>query len=91
MLIADLNCNLSWPDMGAKEGKTLMDFMDAYGLTNLIKVPTRVVMESSLLIDVILTNKPPSILTPGVFDLGLIILFTLLGGYNVQDSVLEQL
>ena len=69
MLIGDLNCDLSQPDKGAKEGKTLMDLMDVYGLTNLIKVPTRVVVESSSLIDVILTNKPRSILTSGVFDL----------------------
>lgn len=70
MLIGDLNCDLSRPDKGAKEGKTLMDLMDVYGLTNLIKVPTRVVVESSSLIDVILTNKPRSVLTSGVFDLG---------------------
>ena len=49
-----------------------MNFTDVYGLTNLIKVPTRVVVESSSLTDVILTNKPPSVLTSGVFDLGLI-------------------
>ena len=48
-----------------------MDLMDVYGLTNLIKVPTRIVVESSSLIDVILTNKPSSFLTSGVFDLGL--------------------
>ena len=38
MLIGDLNCDLSRPDKGAKEGKlnTLMDLMDVYGLTNLI-------------------------------------------------------
>ena len=60
MLIGDLNCDLSRPDKGAKEGKTLMDLMDVSGLTNLIKVSTRVVVESSSLIDVILTNKPRS-------------------------------
>ena len=49
-----------------------MSFTDVYGLTNLIKVPTRVVVESSSLTDVILTNKPRSVLTSGVFDLGLI-------------------
>ena len=70
MLIGDLNCDLSRPDKGAKDGKT-MDLMDVYCLTNLIKVPTRVVAESSSLIDVILTNKPRSVLTSGVFDLGL--------------------
>lgn len=48
-----------------------MDFMDVYGLTNLIEAPTRVVVESSSLTDVILTNKPRSVLTSGVFDLGL--------------------
>ena len=71
MLIGDLSCDLYLPDKGAKEGKTLMDLMDLYGLTNLIKVPTRVVVESSSLIDVLLTNKPRSVLTSGVFDLGL--------------------
>ena len=71
MLIGDLNCNLSRPDKGAKEDKTLMDLMDVYGLINLIKVPIRVVVESSSLIDVILTNKSRSILTSRVFDLGL--------------------
>ena len=30
MLIGDLNCDLSRPDKGAKEGKTLMDLMDVY-------------------------------------------------------------
>ena len=64
-----------------------MDLIDVYGLTNLIKVPTRVVVESSSLIDVILTNKPRSVLTSGVIT----ILFILLCGYNVQNSVLEQL
>ena len=49
-----------------------MNFTDVYGLTNLIKVPTRVVVESSSLTDVILTNKPRSVLTSRVFDLGLI-------------------
>ena len=49
-----------------------MNFTDVYGLTNLIKVPTRVVVESSSLTDVILTNKPCSVLTSGVFDLGVI-------------------
>ena len=49
-----------------------MNFTDVYGLTNLIKVSTRVVVESSSLTDVILTNKPRSVLTSGVFDLGLI-------------------
>ena len=48
--------------------------------TNLIKVPTRVVMEFSLLIDVILTNKLHSILTPGVLDLGL-------SDHNLIDTV----
>ena len=62
MLIGDLHCDLSRPDKGAKDGKTLM--------TNLIKVPTRILVESSSLIDVILTNKPRSVLTSGVFDLG---------------------
>ena len=93
MLIGDLNCDLSRPDKGAKEGKTLMDLMDVYGLTNLIKVPTRVVVESSLLIDVILTKNQVLFLPQGCLILASVItiLFILLCGYNVQNSVLEQL
>ena len=30
MLIGDLNCDLSRPDKGAKEGKTVMDLMDVF-------------------------------------------------------------
>ena len=71
MLIGDLNYELSRPEKGAKQCKTLMELMNVYGLTNLIKVPTRVVAESSSLIDDILTSKPRSVLTSGVFDLGL--------------------
>ena len=37
-----------------------------YGLTNVIRVPARVVLESSSLNDVILTNKPCFVLTTGV-------------------------
>ena len=95
MLIGDLNCGLSRPDKGAKESKTPLDLMNVYGLTNLIKVPTRVMVESSSLNDEILTNKPRSFLTSGVFDLGLsdhnLIYTVLLCGYNVQNSVLDQL
>ncbi len=40
-------------------------------LANLIKQPTRVAADSSSLIDVILTNKPQSVLASGLFDLGL--------------------
>ena len=42
MLYGDLNYDLSRPDKGAKECKTLMELMNVYGLTNLIKVPNRV-------------------------------------------------
>ena len=90
MLIGDLNCDLSRPDKGAKEGKTLMDLMDVYGLTNLIKVPTRVVVESSSLID---GTSHVLFLPQGCLILASVItiLFILLCGYNVQNSVLEQL
>ena len=40
MLIGDRNCDLSRPDQVAKYGKTLMDLVDVYDLTNLIKVRT---------------------------------------------------
>ena len=37
ILIGDLKCDLSRPDKGTKEGKTLMDLMDVYGLTRWFK------------------------------------------------------
>ena len=70
MVIGDQHCDLSRPDKGANEGKALTDLMDVYGLTNLIKLPARVVVESSWLIDVTLSSKPRYV-TSGVFDLGL--------------------
>ena len=95
MLIGDLNCDLSRPDKGANEGKTRMNFTDVYGLTNLIKVPTRVGVESSLLTDVNSYEQATCVLfllQECLILASLItILFTLFCGYNVQNSSLEQL
>ena len=45
--------------------------MNEYNSTNFIREPIRVTATSSSLIDVILTNRPRSFLTSGIFDLGL--------------------
>ena len=37
MLIGDLNSDLSRPDKGTKEGNTLIDLMDGYGLTRWLR------------------------------------------------------
>ena len=68
----DLNCDISHPDKGSREGRTLVDLMNEYNMTNLFREPTRATATSSTLIDVILTNRPRSFLTSGTFDLGLI-------------------
>ena len=51
--------------------RNLRDLMNEYNSTNLIRESTRVTATSSSLIDVILTNRPRSFLTSGIFDLGL--------------------
>ena len=65
-ILRDLNCDISHPDKGYREGRTLLDLMNEY---NLIREPTRVTEMSSSLIDVILTNRPRSFLTSGTFNL----------------------
>ena len=67
-ILRDLYCDISRPDKGYREGRTLLDSMNEY---NLIREPTRVTEMSSSLIDVILTNRPRSFLTSGTFNLGL--------------------
>ena len=67
-ILRDLNCDISHPDKGYSEGRTLLDLMNEY---NLIREPTRVTEMSSSLIDVILINRPRSFLTSGTFNLGL--------------------
>ena len=71
-ILGDLNCDISHPDKGSREGRTLVDLMNEYNMTNLFREPTRATATSSTLIDVILTNRPRSFLTSGTFDLGLI-------------------
>ena len=70
-IVRDLNCDISHLNKGFREGRTLRDSMNEYNSTNLIREPTRVTATSSSLIDVILTNRPRSFLTSGIFDLGL--------------------
>ena len=70
-ILRDLNCDISHPDKGYREGRTLLDLMNEYNLTKLIREPTKVNATSSSLIDVILKNRPRSFLTSGTFNLGL--------------------
>ena len=70
-ILRDLNCDISHPIKGFREGRTLRESMNEYNSTNLIREPTRVTATSWYLIDVILTNRPRSFLTFSIFDLGL--------------------
>lgn len=65
MVVGNLNCDLSDPDKHDKQGRALLDLMEVYNMSNMIKQPTRVTTSSSSLIDVILTS--PHLLS-GVFD-----------------------
>ena len=71
MVVGDLNCDLSDPDKHDKQGRALLDLMEVYNMSNMIKQPTRVTTSSSSLIDVILTTSPRLFSTSGVFDLDL--------------------
>ena len=89
ILIGDLNCDLSHPDKGTKDGQALIDLADVYYLTSLIKTPTRITTDSSSLIDVVLTNKPRSVVTSVAFHLGLSdhhFVYTILRSYCPQSS-----
>ena len=70
-ILGDLNCDISHPDKGSREGRTLVDLMNEYNLTNLFREPTRVTATSSALIDVILTNRPRSFFNVWHFRFGL--------------------
>ncbi len=65
----DLNLDRSKPRI--KEGKLLVDLEEVYGLSCLIKEPTRITANSQTLIDVFLTNKPELHQTSGSFDPGI--------------------
>ncbi|PFX13921.1 hypothetical protein AWC38_SpisGene21963 [Stylophora pistillata] len=46
-LVGDLNCDLLNPDGGAKDGRALIDLIEVYRLSSLIKEPTRITNTSN--------------------------------------------
>ena len=56
-LLGDLNCNFLRDDLESHTTK-LSNICDIYGITQLIKDPTRITETSRTLIDVLLTNSP---------------------------------
>lgn len=66
-----MNCDLLNPDGGAKDGCALIDLMEVYRLSSLIKEPTRITNTSTSLIDVTFTSRPRSFLSSGVYDTGI--------------------
>ena len=65
-IIGDLNCNLM--PIGAKH---LLELSESYQYTQLIKETTRTIDNSSMLIDLFLTNEPKEITSTGVVVLGI--------------------
>ena len=41
MVVGDLNCDVSDPDKHDKQGRALLDLMEVYNISNMIKQPTR--------------------------------------------------
>ena len=90
MVVVDLNCNLSDRD---KQGRSLLELMEVYNMSNMIKQPTRVTTSLSSLIDVILTTIPRLFSTSGVFDLDLSdhkLVYTI-RGHIAQDIIVDLL
>ena len=63
VLLGDFNCNMARPDTMTQE---LQSILKTYGLTQIVKEPTRVTEESSTLIDIIATTHRQYIQAPRV-------------------------
>ena len=72
ILMGDLNCNLLMEDNS--KTKDIVQVYDTYGMTQIIKDPTRTTSDTQTLIDHIVTNRPKNIgvIPCGISDHGLI-------------------
>lgn len=69
-ILGDVNCNL-WPEPNAHISSFLTNIFDTYGLSQLIREPTRVSSDSNTLIDLCITNSPEKVTKSGVIHLGI--------------------
>ena len=69
-LMCDLNCNLL-SEVISNNSSHLLNIIDIYGPTQLIRETTRVTQYSSTLIDLCLTNSPDKIWKSGVISFGI--------------------
>ena len=89
MVVSDLNCDLSDPDKHDKQGSGLLELLEVYNMSNMIKQPTRVTTSSSSLIDVNLTTSPHLFSMSGVFDLDLSdhkLVYTIMRAHCMRDG-----
>ena len=68
ILMGDLNCNLMEDNSKTKH---LVQIYDTYGMTQIIKDPTRTTSDTQTLIDHIVTNRPKNIAEGGVIPCGI--------------------
>lgn len=69
-LLGDLNCNLL-PNAFDENKNALLNVFDIYGLTQLIKEPTRITQTSQTLLDLCITNFPDKISKSGIIHVGI--------------------
>ena len=69
-LLGDLNCDYN-DSSNSAYGTKLQSIFDAFNMQNIITVPTRTTIESSTLIDLIVTTRRDLVSSTGVFPLGI--------------------
>ena len=69
ILMGDLNCNLLMKDNS--KTKHMVQIYDSYGMTQIIKDPTRTTSDTQTLIDHIVTNRPKYSAEGGVIPCGI--------------------
>ena len=63
-------------------GRKLLNVLDNYNLTNVIKKPTRITEKTSTIIDLIITSDTSKIITSGCYDTGI-------SDHNIVYSVIN--
>ena len=71
IVLGDFNCNFNVKKDNIAECKQLKLTFKMHHLTQLVKEPTRVTIDSSMLLDLIASNNPRNISRSGIIALGL--------------------
>ena len=70
LIVGDLNCDFI-KNAANSQTKQLIDLINVFQLTQLIKEPTRITDTTATLLDVAIVSKPDNICRSGVFHIGI--------------------